>query len=411
MKKLVMIIVVVMVCAFLLAACTPAATETTESASAEQTQVAEASAETAQTTEAAASAEASSGDKPLIGFNNFLKGNYSVDILEKTIQATCEALGCDFMAVNDEAKVENSVTNVDNMIAAGVDGIVFLGVADTLFPVIAQKCEAAGVPFVITDHLPSDDVVAQLETFTQYIGGACVKDINTGKKIGEYAASLGLKKAIIVTADKTDTTHAARTSGFTETFEAAGGQVLDIGYGTPTVAESMTRANDLLTAHPDVDCIYATNGDVVSGTMEALAKHTDVNAKVFGTDLDPDVLDGLKGGQVAAANGAHWINGDFSTALLINHLRGNDIKDADGTAPMLIVPTMTLPSNMVDLYNQFWIEQQPFAPEEMQAMVSSGITATDLQGLLDNYTIETRLQAKVDAGVLTQDELDAAFAK
>jgi ribose transport system substrate-binding protein len=172
----------------------------------------------------------------------------------------------------------------------------------------------------------------------------------------------------------------------------------------------MTRANDLLTAHPDVDCVYATNGDVVSGTMEAMAKHTDVDAKLFGTDLDPDVLEGLQDGRVAAANGAHWINGDFSTALLINYLRGNDIKDADGTAPMLIVPTMTLPSNMVDLYNTFWIEQQPFSDEEMQSFVGADVTAESLQSILDGYSIDSRLQAKVDAGLLTQEELDAAEA-
>ncbi len=69
---------------------------------------------------------ADAGEKRLvIGANNYLKGIYSLDILEKAFLTTCEALGVDSVIVNDEGKLENSVSGVDNLIAAGVDGIVF----------------------------------------------------------------------------------------------------------------------------------------------------------------------------------------------------------------------------------------------------------------------------------------------
>ena len=77
--------------------------------------------------------------------------------MEKAFTDTAEALGVDTMIVNDEASVENVSQNLDNMISAGVDGIVFFGVSETLFPVISQKCEEAKVPFVLYDHMPSDD--------------------------------------------------------------------------------------------------------------------------------------------------------------------------------------------------------------------------------------------------------------
>lgn len=60
-----------------------------------------------------------------LGLNNYYKGIYSVDILENGFVETCKALGIQTMVVNDEGKVEKTVQNIDNMISAGVDGIVF----------------------------------------------------------------------------------------------------------------------------------------------------------------------------------------------------------------------------------------------------------------------------------------------
>jgi len=161
-----------------------------------------------------------SGEKKLlIGCNNFLKGNYSLDILEKSFINTCNALGVEPYIVNDEAKTENSIANVDNMIAAGVDGVVFFGIQDTMFPIVAQKCESAGIPFVFFDHMPSDAVLEQVGQSKFYKGIAATVDLGTGQNIGNYALEAGLKKAVVITGEQGDTTHTARTNGFSETFK------------------------------------------------------------------------------------------------------------------------------------------------------------------------------------------------
>jgi ribose transport system substrate-binding protein len=292
----------------------------------------------------AAGMAASAGEKKLvIGFNNPQKGLYSVDILEKSFVAACNALDVEPFTVNDEGRLENAVANIDNMISTGVDGIVFFGATDTLFPVAAQKCEEAGIPLVCYDHMPSDDILGMIGDIGQYKGIAATVDGNTGGNMGEYALTQGLKRAVVVTGDITDTTHAARTKGFEDAFTAGGGEIANVSYGIIDLASVMTRANDVLIAHPDIDCIYATNGDIGSVVIEALAKHPNVSAKVLVTDLDPPVLEGLESGKVAAANGAHWVNTNFAVALLVNALRGNELREADGTPPRLVVPVTTLP--------------------------------------------------------------------
>lgn len=345
-----------------------------------------------------------------LGLNNFMKGIYSVDIMENAFAEACKGLGIQTMIVNDEGKVEKTVTNVDNMISAGVDGIVFFGISETLFPVVSQKCEDAKVPFTVYDHMPSDENLEILKANPYFKGAVATRDIGTGRNMGEHAASLGLEKALIITGKMADPTHSARTNGFKEAFEAGGGTVLNIAWDANNLADATSKANDLLTAHPDADCVYASNGDYGSGTMQALAQHTNVDAQLFVTDLDPDVLTGLGNGTISAANGAHWINVNFATTLLINDLLGHELKDADGNAPILVAPVMALPSEMVDLYDKFWIKSQPFSAEELKQFVvewNEDVTLQDFEDVLANYTVETRLKQKQAEGLITADELKA----
>lgn len=344
-----------------------------------------------------------------IGFNNYRVGAYSLDILQKNFEYACEAMGVDVMVVNDEAKIDNSPTNVDNMIAAGVDGIVFFGLNDNVMVSVAQRCQNAGIPFVFYDHMPSDQVVDMMKNYSCYLGCSATMDHSTGMVAGEYAASTGAKKAVIVTGENSDPTHSARTNGFVEAFEAAGGEVLGIGYGSPNLTDSLPRANDLLTAHPDADFIYGSNGDCGLAAKEALASHPEVKATVYATDLDPDVLTSLEDASIAAASGAHWINVYFAAALMVNHLQGNTLVNEDGSAPRLVVPVVTLPNNYIDLYDQLWIESAPYTQEELAALVGPEVTVADLQAELDNYTIDNRIAALVEQGVITQEEVDTSI--
>ncbi|MBQ7846226.1 MAG: sugar ABC transporter substrate-binding protein [Clostridia bacterium] len=342
------------------------------------------------------------------GYNNYRVGAYSLDILQKNFEYAAKAMGIKVMVVNDEAKIDNCPINVDNMIAAEVKAVAFFGLNDNVMVSIAQRCEQAGVYFAFYDHMPSDQVVEMLKNFQYYAGAAATSDISTGRVAGEYAASTGAKKAVIVTGEQTDPSHSARVQGFTEAFEEAGGEVLGIGWGSPALSDSLTRANDLLTAHPEADFVYGSNGDCGLAAKEAIASHNGVNAKVYATDLDPDILTGLSDGTISAANGAHWINVYFAAALLANAVNGNVLKDADGNAPRLVVPVMTLPSSYIELYNRLWIENAPFTEEELAALVGPDVTLETLQAQLDNYTIDQRLDALVAAGRVTQEEVDAA---
>jgi len=75
-----------------------------------------------------------------IGFNNALSGVYCLDILENFAIYAADALDVELIVVNDEATIEKSIANVENLIASGVDGIIYFGLSDATFAIVGKMC-------------------------------------------------------------------------------------------------------------------------------------------------------------------------------------------------------------------------------------------------------------------------------
>ncbi|NLM41728.1 MAG: sugar ABC transporter substrate-binding protein [Firmicutes bacterium] len=345
-----------------------------------------------------------------IGFNNALSGVYCLDILENFAVYCAEALGVELMVVNDEGKIEKSIANVENLIASGVDGIIYFGMSDATFAIVSKMCADAGVPFVLYDHLPTAETLAHLRSNPYFAGAVGEDDYDAGYPIGRFAGAVGAKTAVLVTGNRGDTTHEARVQGFTDAFAEVGGQVLDVAWGAiASRADALKKSEDLLVAYPDVDAVYTTSGAGAVSTMEVLQKYDDLDPLFFVTDLDPEILEGLQAGQVTAANGAHWINSGLAVALLHNFLEGNPLKDANGQAPVFHVPIIVLQANQYYAYEEQWLQNMPFSPDEIRQLSSKynpAASAELFENLLANYSVEQRVRDKYEAGVITAEDLE-----
>ena len=346
-----------------------------------------------------------------IGFNNALSGVYCLDILENFAVYAAEALGAELMVVNDEGTIEKSIANVENLIASGVDGIIYFGLSDATFAIVGKMCADARVPFVLYDHLPTPETLAHLRNNPYFVGAVGEDDYDAGYPIGEFAAATGAKTAVLVTGNRGDTTHEARVKGFTDAFEAAGGKVLDIAWGATTGgrAEALKKSEDLLVAYPDVEVVYTTSGEPAVATMEVLQKYGDQDIQYYVTDLDPPILEGLQEGKITAANGAHWINSGLAVALLHNFLEGNPLKDANGQAPVFHVPIIVLEAGQYKAYKEQWLDNMPFTPDEIRNLsvkFNPEASAELFETLLANYSVEQRIRDKFEAGIITEADLE-----
>lgn len=335
-----------------------------------------------------------------IGYNNFGQGAYPLDLNEANTKYAVESMGSTVTVVNNQFTVDKLITDAQNQISQGVDGMVFWSAADTLFQPFSELCSNSKTPFALGDKYPATDAtIAMLRENPYFVGAISTNDSAAGAVMAQTALADGHKTAIIVAAAVGDINHDLRVAGFTEAFTSGGGQVLGVVHCADP-SEAVQKANDLLTAHPDVECAYGSGGDYTLGLMSALeGVGRDGEIPIYGTDVDPDTITGIRKGTVAAANGAAGCYcGGIAAALLINYLDGHPILDENGQAPASnAIEFIMVSVDNVDEYEENWITNQIFTPEEYQALLyryNPDVTWKDYEDLIANYTFEGRMATK-----------------
>ena len=150
--------------------------------------------------------------------------------------------------------------------------------------------------------------------------------------IAELALADGCKTAVISAGASGDYAHDRRIIGFTEAFEAGGGEVLFVSHSADP-SEGVQKTNDLLTAYPDVDCVYACGNDYVAPAADVVKSRGLEGCKIYGADISPNICQLIMDGEVEACSGGVFASCGVAITLLVNYLDGNVIKDSEVKAP------------------------------------------------------------------------------
>lgn len=341
-----------------------------------------------------------------IGYNYF--GNAGVLItLANNSKYVVEAFGGTTVAVDNNFSVDKIVTDLENLIAAGVDGLLVWAPTPTLYPVISQMCLEARVPFVLNDKVPADPALQEMLRQNPYfVGGVAPINADYGKAIAEYVVAQGYKTCIVNTSQPGDPSDEPRLLAFTEIFEANGGKILDIVRSSGTDG-GKSQVENALIAHPNPDFIYGVGPSFGIGAVQALERYN-YDTIVVTSGLEEAVLNLLADGEIAMANGDNWICGSLSALMLQAFLDGNPLKDENGRAPIIDnVGFYPVTSEQVDLYKRFFIQEQPFSVEEILAMSGSDFDLAAFTKIIEEFTLENRMAAKVREGKVTVEELEA----
>ena len=341
------------------------------------------------------------GTSYVLGYNNFGQGAYPLDLNESVTRYALEdCMGMQMSAVNNQFTVDKLITDAQNQIAQGVDGMIFWSAADTLFQPFSELCQSTETPFALGDKYPmNDETKAMLRENPYFAGAISTDDYQMAADMANLALEAGHRTAIIVAAAVGDINHDLRVAGFTETFEAGGGEILsEVHCADPS--EAVQKSNDALTAAPDVDCVFGSGGDYSQGLLSALESIGRAgDLPIYGIDIDPNVIEGIRSGTIAAAAGAcgPYCAG-IAGALLINYLDGYPILDENGEAPMTNgIQAIFVDSENVDDYEEYWINNQIFSAEDYQNLLyrcNPDVTWQDYVDMIEGYTFDNMMAGK-----------------
>lgn len=191
-----------------------------------------------------------------------------------------------------EADVAGQLKIVERMITRRVDAIVLAPTDKNALVAVVNRAAAEGIPVVIFDSgIDTDKFVSQVSTDNYRAGqvGAA--------RLGSLLHGKG--KVVIVAVQPGGASTMAREQGFEDKIKAdyPGIQIVDKRYGMSEVAQSLQVAENMLTAHPDLDGVFASNESSTMGAVQAL-RGMKRNLKLVGFDWGPSLKADLESGLI-----------------------------------------------------------------------------------------------------------------
>ncbi len=346
----------------------------------------------AEASEAAAPAEeAAAGETYTIGVTTWGSGVPILDMFGNENEYVLGLIGMKTNRVSDDFIADKQVTNVQTLISAGVNGIVNQGSGVTTIPQMAELCKQAGIPIVFNVSCGLEEDLQALQENNEFYVGAIDLDMYLdGQIMGQKAYEDGCRTATMIGGNVGDQDIDKRMNGFTDKFEELGGKVLANARCTDN-SECPTKAEDMLSANSEADCIYATVGDYVAGSMSAI-DNLGLDTKIYCSCTDEDSAKYILEGRIAAGNDGIGLACAIAPALLINYLDGHQILDADGKAPRLQTQPITVTAeNAQDYIDIFYGGNHAFTEDMFKSLVwrcNPDVSYADFENLMKNLNFD-----------------------
>ncbi|MDR0813501.1 MAG: sugar ABC transporter substrate-binding protein [Oscillospiraceae bacterium] len=322
-----------------------------------------------------------------IGFQVWGAGVPILDSFGDAIEWCLTTLGHTYTRASDDFSADKELSNAQNFIAAGKDGIMIQLSAGPVLNQVAKECADKKIPLATYITIGDDPDIENLAKTNEYWVGACDSQlVLDGELVAQYALDAGCTKAVIIGGNIGDNSQDQRQNGFTRVFEAGGGKVLSVARCTDN-SEAPAKAEDMLAANADADCLYAMVGDYVEGSMLAIENlGRSEKIKMFMSCVDATSAKYIQEGKIIAGNDGISLGAYIATTMIINFLDGHPIKDANGYSPRFSAKPIKVDGSNVDRYlSVFFSNDQTIKP----------VNKVMLEGLLwrnnPNVTYQTYL--------------------
>ncbi|MGF7239739.1 ribose transport system substrate-binding protein [Pseudomonas oryzihabitans] len=212
-------------------------------------------------------------------------------------QAAAKAAGAELVVfnANDNPSAQNDA--IEAYIQDKVDAILVCAIdVNGIKPAVSAAVQA-GIPVVAIDAVLNGDNQVQVG----------VDNRAAARQLGEYTGSyiireLGGEAKVGVVGALGSYVQNLRLDGFREGLAQSAPKAKIVGTvdGNNVQDTAQSAAENLLTANPDLQIVYATGEPALIGTVAAsVAQGSGERTRIFGWDLSPQAVQGLDDGSVA----------------------------------------------------------------------------------------------------------------
>ena len=348
----------------------------------------------------AAQTTAKSGDKIKIGVSIWSSTDVLGSQCKLIIDEAAKALDVDVQYV-DQGHVSEKVTaSVEQLCAAGCQGIIICNSADTEMTSAIKTCNDNKVYlaqfFRIISKDNNPDIYQAATDSAYYVGAVHENEPENGEKLVNILLDKGDRDIGLIGWEQGDATWLGRWEGYKAGVEKWNkahpddkATLSEPQYAGTSSEGGSKAAEALMSADPKLDALIPAGGggDPLQGTIAAVeraGKTKDID--VVSTDFLPDLGDRLANGSMAGESGGHYCDPLFAFMMVYNAIKGNYTNFA-GTFNDVPFPYLYVSSaDDYAQYKKYFVDQLPYTDDELVKM--SQMNLDDLKATAAKLSIE-----------------------
>ena len=310
----------------------------------------------------------------------------STDVLgsccKRILDEASEALGVEVQYV-DQAHVSEKVTaSVEQLVAAGCQGIIICNSADTEMTSAIKTANDNEVYlaqfFRIISKTASPDIYKMATDSPYFIGAVHENEPENGANLVKILLDKGCRNIGLIGWEQGDATWLGRWEGYKAGVEQWNkdhpddkATLSEPQYAGTSSEGGSKAAEALMAANPNLDALIPAGGggDPLQGAVAAVERAGKTGKiAVVSTDFLPDLGERLKNGSMAGQSGGHYCDPLFAFMAVYNAVKGNytdfEGKFEDITFPYLYVSSS---EDYAD-YEKYFVDKLPYTKDELVAM-------------------------------------------
>jgi ABC-type sugar transport system substrate-binding protein len=231
-------------------------------------------------------------EKPKMAFLDVANNDWTVAFDEAGKEA-CEKNGFEYVEFNCESDIQKQISQVQNCISMGVKGISIQTAQNAALAPILKKAVEAGITVVCIYQMEPELNMDNLVYYVIY------DQFGSGKLVGQEMVNVvKTGKAGIIGGSAGHPASVARIGGFKEGIKGSGIEVVAEVAADWDRAKAQAGAEDMLTAHPDINILFACDDGMGVGAAAGI-KAQGKEGKIYlgSINADPAGIDMVKSGE------------------------------------------------------------------------------------------------------------------
>lgn len=316
------------------------------------------------------------------------------------LDAAAEALGVEVQYV-DQGHVSEKVTaSVEQLAAAGCQGIIICNASDTEMTSAIKTCNDNKVYlaqfFRIINEETNPDIYKAAEDSAYYIGAVHENEVENGKKLVQILLDKGDRNIGLIGWEQGDATWLGRWEGYKAGIEEWNkanpddqAKLSEPQYAGTSSDGGSKAADALMSADPTLDALIPAGGggDPLQGAIAAVERAKKIeDIDVVSTDFLPDLGERLDNGSMAGQSGGHYCDPLFAFMMVYNAIKGN-YTDFAGNFVNVEFPYLYVSSSEdYAAYEKYFVDQLPYTSDELVSISEQSLE--DLQKTAQSVSIE-----------------------